>query len=143
MLAERDHVLVLDQVACRLGDDQLSAVRDGRNSRSTMDVHPHVSLVREQRLASVQADAHAQRHVQDRVVGSTGGSDRSASRLERDEERVALRIDLDAAVPLPHTTQRNAMDIQRQRVVRSPEPAQQRGRTFDVREQEGHGSSWP
>ena len=56
---------------------------------------------------------------------------------ERDEERVALRVDLDAAVPRERVPQHPPVLGQRLRIPLRAELVQQPRRALDVREQEG------
>ena len=99
MLAEVANVSVTgEELPGRLGDDDLSAMRGGRDSRGPVDVDPDVALVRRLWLTGVNSDTHADRAALERVarVGGRRNCVRCAS--EGDEEGVALGVDLDACV---------------------------------------------
>ena len=69
----------------------------GGDARGAVDVDADVALVGEERGAAVEAHAHADRPVRE-LLGRRGGrGERGGSGGEGDEERVALRVDLDAA----------------------------------------------
>jgi hypothetical protein len=63
--------------------------------------------------------------------------ERAGRFAESDEERIALRIDLDAAATCHGLSNGPPMFGQRIRVPRSPELVQQTRRPLDVREEEG------
>src|SRR5205809_3005032 len=68
------------------------------DARSAVDVLADVALVGRGRGARVQAHAHADRARLEAVARRLRSRRRSAWCGKRDEERVALRVDLDAAV---------------------------------------------
>ena len=71
----------------------------GGDARRAVDVDPDVALLGHDRLARVEPHAHADRPAAERRLPVGGGRDRVGGARERDEERVALRVHLDAAVP--------------------------------------------
>ena len=123
----------------RLGEDDLPAVRGGRDPRRAVDVDPDVALVRHDRLAGVDAHAHADRARLERVarVGGRGHGVRCAR--ERDEERVALRVDLDAVVSRERISQGAAVLGEELGVAGSVLLEKPR-RALDVGEQERDGA---
>ena len=73
----------------------------GRDPRGAVDVDADVALVGHERLAGVEPHPHADRPVRRAPpCPRAAAASASAARGEGDEERVALRVDLDAAVPL-------------------------------------------
>jgi hypothetical protein len=66
--------------------------------RAAVDVHAHVPLLGQLRLAGVQSHAHTHRRVGQRLPGALGRGEGVGGPGEGDEERVALRVHLDAAV---------------------------------------------
>ena len=95
-----------DEVARRLRQEHLASVPGGGDPRRTVDVHPDVALVGHDGLARVQPHANADRSVAKRRLPVRGGADRVGGARERDEERIALRVHLDAAVPREGLPQR-------------------------------------
>jgi hypothetical protein len=69
------------------------------------------------------------------------GQNRIARAPERDEELVALRVDLVSAVRCERVAQESLVRTQDVRVVVAQAPDEAR-RAFDVREQEGDDSGW-
>ena len=98
VLAEVAHGVRGDPRARRLREDDLAAVRDGRDAGAAVDVEAHVALLRRRRRPRVQAHAHRERAAAQRVLRLRRRRGRVPGAPERDEERVALRVDLDAAV---------------------------------------------
>ena len=96
--------LVAEQRARRLGEQNLAAVPGGADPRRAHDVQPDVALVADGRLAGVQPHPHADlrvlgpRVVAQRALGRDGRLDGGAGAREREEERVALRVHLRAAL---------------------------------------------
>ncbi len=64
---------------------------------SEVNVVSDVALVGKQRRPCVEADAHLDRAGRERLRERRGGCNRTRRRGEREEERVALRVHLDAA----------------------------------------------
>ena len=97
---------VVEQRARRLGEQHLPAVAGSHHPRGLVDVEPDVAPVDEPRLARVEADPHpdlvspGQACSGERALGLRGRRGSVARRGERDEERVALAVDLNAAVAL-------------------------------------------
>ena len=101
--ADAGRQIVLDQLLGRIRKEDLAAVPDGTDTRAAMYAQTVVALVSHRRLARVQTHPHP-------ALGSVGPLVRGQSALsrhrrvdgmprpsERDEERVALRVDLPAA----------------------------------------------
>ncbi len=86
----------------------------------------------------MQAHPHRDRAGREHLLPRDRGRDRACRRREGDEERVTLRVDLDAAVRCEHGTQRATVLGQRLGVRIGPELLQQARRALDVREQERH-----
>jgi len=66
------------------------------DARRSMHVHADVSLVRHCGPAGVHAHPHADGPARESSLGVSGCSHCVPGPCERDEERVALRVDLDA-----------------------------------------------
>ena len=99
MLAEvAQRRLGVEQAPRRLRQDDLPAVRAGRNPRRSVDVHADVALVGQERLARVDAHPDSDRPGCQRCLRLDRGGDGFARPRERDEEGVALRVHLDAVV---------------------------------------------
>ena len=67
------------------------------------------------------------------------GEQRLTRARERDEERIALRVDLVAAVGVERLPEQ-ALMVAEHRAVVVPQPLHQPRRSLDVREQEGDGA---
>jgi hypothetical protein len=118
VLAEIDHVDV-DLVACRLRQQNLAAVSRSGDTCSEVDVETHIPLVRQLGGPSVEAHPNADRTIRQRSLGLCRRRHRLGRILERDEERVALRIDLDAAVALERVAHYAPVPRERLRVAAS------------------------
>src|SRR5205085_1149686 len=138
--------LVPEQRARRLRDEYLPAVAGGGDARSSHHVDPEVALVAEARFAGMEPHAHADgRAARPRMVAQPAlrvdrRADRVARAWEREEERVALRVDLGPAV----RRERLAHDppvLPRDLGVVVAELLQQLRRAFDVGEGERDGSA--
>ena len=99
----------VEEAARRLGEDDLPAVCGRGDARGAVDVDADVALVGHERLAGVDPHAHADRAALERVARLGGGGDRVGGAREGDEEGVALRVDLDAAVRGERLPQRAAV----------------------------------
>ena len=108
-----------------------------------MDVHADVAGLRQQRLAGVDAHPRPQSMRRERRLRGPRGGDRVRRAREGDEERVALGVDLDAVVRLPGSAERRAVQGELGCVRRRTDLVQQRGRAFDVGEEERDGAGWP
>ena len=111
----------VDERGRRRRDEHLSAVASSCDPRRTMNVRTDVSIVGQQRRTGVEAHAH--RHLE-LLLRLARGLDRSGCCRERDEEGVALRVDLDAAVPVECLAQHVAMLGETARVVLGTEVVQ-------------------
>ena len=138
---------VLSEVAQRLAveergrggrDEDLVAVRERSDARSAVDVLADVALLGHGRSARVQAHAHADRSRFEPFVRRPRGFCGSLRCRERDEERVALRVDLDTAVRRGRLAHDLPVLGERVGVPRRPELVQQACRAFDVGEQQRH-----
>ena len=134
-----------EQAARRLGDEDLAAAPDGAQARGTNDVEADVALLVDRRLAGVEAHAHAnglslrpgRGHM--RALHLDSGGDRVAGAREDEEERVALRVDLDALACGERVANDPAM--RRQNLgVPVAEALEKLRRALDVREDEGDRS---
>ena len=124
VLAEvADRSVRREEAARRLGDDDLAAVRGGRDPRCSVDVYADVALVGHERLAGVNAHPDADRPGLERPLRLDRGGDGVGGPRERDEERVALRVHLDAVVPCEGLADRpaGARRGDRRRPARAPE----------------------
>ncbi len=137
MLAEiANGCVCIEEPSRRLGEDDLASVGRRCDASSAVDVHAHVALVRHERLAGVEADADADRpgcEAFSRFLGGAHGLDRSR---ERDEERVSLRVDLDAVMSCEGCSQRRAVLGEEVGITVSVLTEKAR-RALDIREEEG------
>ena len=79
-------------------EQHLAAVAGGADPRSSVDIDSDVALVGNHRFTRVDAHSHAHRATRERALHASRRRDSIGSVRERGEERIALRIDLDAAV---------------------------------------------
>jgi len=73
-------------------------VPGGRDPRAQMDVLADVALLRQMRRARVQPHPHPDRAASQRLLRRPRSRGRPRGGREGDEERIPLRVDLDAAV---------------------------------------------
>jgi len=139
VLAEVLH-LRIDQLLRLRGQQDLAAVTDRRYPRAKMDILAHIPLADDVRPAGVQPDTHFDRPLRELALDFGRGRDRRGCAREGHEERIALRVHLDAAVPGAALADDAPVLEERVRVRLRPELVQQPRRALDVGEQEGHGS---
>ena len=120
----------------RRRDEDLVPVRERGDARAAVDVLAHVTLLGYGRRAGVQPHAHADRSRLEPLARRLRGRRRSSRCRERDEERVALRVDLDAAVRGRRLAHDAPVLRERVGVARRPELVQQARRALDVGEEE-------
>ena len=125
------------KVGGRLRQEHLPAVPGGRDPRRPVHVEPHVPLIGHERLAGVQPHPHADRATRERELRIRSGRHRVGRTREPDEERVALRVDLDPLVSPPRLPQRTAVLSERLCIPVAQFPEQPR-RPLDVGEEERH-----
>ena len=113
---------------------------DGGDARALVHVEADVSLLGQPRLARVQPHPHADRPIGQAALAVRGSGDRVRRAGERDEERVTLRVDLDALVVRTRRADDPPMLVQRLPVPVA-ELVQQPRRALDVREQQRHHSA--
>jgi hypothetical protein len=112
---------------------------DRGDPRGPVDVDPDVALVRDQGLAGVEADPDADGAIREPGLRVAGGRQGVGSPSERDEEGVALGVDLYAVVPLEGVAQHAPVLGERLRVGVA-ELVHQPRRALDVGEEEGDGA---
>ena len=127
----------VDERTGRLRQEHLPAVADGGDPRALVHVEADVSLLGQPRLARVQPHPHAYRPVGQRALAVRGSGDRVRRAGEGDEERVTLRVDLDALVVGKRRAESPPMLVQRLPVPVA-ELVQQPRRPLHVREQQRH-----
>ena len=125
----------------RLADEHLTAVRERGDSRAAVDVDPDVAFRRHRRRARVHSHPDGDRAGGERRLSLAGGGESAARGWKSDEERVALRVDLDPAVRGERIPERAAVLGERLGVRLRPERVEQPRRAFDVREEERHRAS--
>jgi len=79
-------------------EQHLAAVASGADPRPSVDIDPDVALGGNHGFARVDAHSHAYRATRERALHTLRRRDSVGSVRERGEERIALRIDLDATV---------------------------------------------
>jgi hypothetical protein len=130
----------VEQVPRRLREENLTAVRDGGDPRRAHDVDPDVAVTGEPRLAGVDPDPDPERGRRERILRLPSRRDGVTGARECDEERVSLRIDLDARVARHHLPKEPAV-LRQHLPVGVAELAESPGRTFDIREEERDGAT--
>jgi hypothetical protein len=124
----------------RLGDEHLPTVAGRRDPRGEMDIAADVVAVRHERRARMQTHPDSNRPRR-KVLGHLGrGGDRAGGRREGDEERIALCVDLDPAVPGGGPTDHLPVLGESGRVLLGAQLVEQAGRALDVREEERDGA---
>src|SRR5215207_2707743 len=121
----------------RIGHDRLSAVRGSRDPSRPVNVGSYIAPVCQKRRARVHSDTHLDCAPAERLMSLGGCRERLLRGHERDEERISLSVDLNAAVPRKRIPQPSAMLTERLAVTLVTQLMQQPRRGFDVRKQEG------
>ena len=99
MLAQIAHLNIGAEECGRCPREQhLAAVASGADPRPSVDIDPDVALGGNHGFARVDAHSHAYRATRERALHTLRRRDSVGSVRERGEERIALRIDLDATV---------------------------------------------
>src|SRR5688572_2934863 len=109
----------------------------GGDARRAVDVAPDVPLLGKMRGAGMNAHAHRDRELRLRLGRSL---DRAWRRRERDEEGIALRVHLDAAVTSERIPKYTPVLGERGGVPLGTELVQELRRTLDIGEEERHGA---
>src|SRR3954447_26208934 len=131
------------RIWARAGTGDRRALRDRRDPCRPVDPETHVAVAGLLCIAGVDADPDADRGVvrprlcPESTLDSARRGDPLPRLLEIDEERVALRAELVAAVRRPGLAGDRSMPRQQLRVAVAPDRPLERRRAFDVREQEG------
>ena len=136
MLAEIDELELGEACSC-CGNEDLASVAGRRDARGAMDVVADVALLGEQRRPGVEPGTHADRARGKRLRHGRGGREGARRRREREEERVALRIDLDSAAGHARLAYRPAVLGQSVGVGICAELMEQLRRPLHVGEEEG------
>ena len=131
--------LIVDERGGRGREDHLAAVGEGRNAGAAVDVDPDVALRGDARRAGVEAHPNRDRPRRERILAGGRSGDGAGSGWERDEEGIALRVDLDTPLGGERVTQHPAVIGERVRVPGGAELPQEAGRALDVGEQQGDG----
>ncbi len=126
---------VPQELSGRLRDEYLAAVPGGGDPRRAVNLEPDIALVGDGGLAGVDPHPHADRAACKRGLPVTCRGERVGSPRESDEERVALRVDLESIMRRERVTQHPPMHGESVRVPVS-ELAQQASRPLDIREEE-------
>ena len=130
----------VDERTGRLRQQHLAAVADSGDPRALVHVEADVPLLRQARLARMQPHPNADRPVGQRPLAVGGRGDGVRGAAEGDEERVTLRVDLDAFVVGKGGAESPPMLVERLRVIVA-ELVQQPSRPLDVGEQQRHDTS--
>jgi hypothetical protein len=110
---------------------------DGSDTRSLVHVEADVALIGQSRLACVQPHTHAYRPAGKCTLAVRSSGQRVRCAGERDEERIALCVDLEALMLGKRASESPAMLVQRLPVVVA-ELVQQPRRALHVREEQRH-----
>ncbi len=136
-----DAGVVLQQIARRLRQQDLLAVAGRADPGGQMHADADVVIARRRGLAGVDSDAHADALVVgpglrgQRELRLDGRPDGIARAGERDEERVARRLDLEAGVSRKARAQQAAVLAENFLVALQADGMQEPGRSLDVAEQ--------
>ena len=106
----------------------------GRDTSALVDVRAHVTFIGQQWRASVEAHANTNRSVCEGVARLSRGRQGSGRRGKREEERVALGVDLDAVVARERIANDAAVRGEGIGVSIRSEGVEELRRAFDVRE---------
>jgi hypothetical protein len=124
----------------RRRDEDLSAITGGGDARRPKNVGPDVLVLGEKGRSGMQSHAHADRPRLERLCDLGCSRERSRCGRKRDEERVALRVHLDATIHGAGIANNAPVLRKRPRVLLYAGVVEQPGRALDVREEEGDGA---
>ena len=136
MLAEVGELEAVEEVPRRSARDDLAAVPSRGDPRGEVHVLADVALLGEAGRSRVQTDAHPDRPAASPSVISARGRERPRRGREGEEEGVALRVHLDAALRRAGRAHDPPVLGERLVVRLVPELVQQPGRALDVGEEE-------
>ena len=124
-----------EEIPGRLREKHLAAVPGRHHPGGAVDVHPDVVVVREDRLAAVDAHADSNSGVGESLLRGERGRHGVRRLLEGHEERVAAGIDHDAAVRVDGFAD-HAVVLGEDLGVAGAELVQETGGALDVGEEE-------
>jgi hypothetical protein len=139
-------LLVLEQRLRRLGDKDLAAMGRRADARRTMDGKTRVPAILSRNLAGVEAHPDLDLDTVGPGMGTKReltldrGQQRLARACERDEERIALRVDLVTVVSLEGPPE-HALMVAEDRAVVIAQLLHEPRRALDIREEEGDSAS--
>ena len=139
MFAEVEQ-LALHELSRGGGDEHLATVTGRGDAGRAMDVSAHVPLVGQQRRPRVQPAPHPDLARCELPRQLLCRRERPRRGRERDEERITLRVHLDAVVVRASFADHAPMLGKRLCIGLGPELVQQLRRALDVREEEGDGA---
>jgi hypothetical protein len=114
---------------------------DGSDAGALVHVDPDVSIVRQPRLTRMQPHPNPDPAVRERALAVRGGGDRIGGSAEGYEERVTLRVHLDAVVVGTRRPESPPMLVQRL-LIAVAKLIQQSRRALDVCKQQRHYAGW-
>ena len=132
--------LGIDLLGRRQRHEDLSSAACRRDPGRPVDICADVPLGRPDRGARVDPDADPDGAGSQGTTAILGGLERAVRRREREEEGVALGVDLYAAVTSEGLPQHATVLGEQVRVGGLAEPVQQSGRTLDIGEQKRDSS---
>jgi hypothetical protein len=136
MAAEGEQLFPVEKARGRIRKERLPAVRECADARSAVHVDADITLLAERWCPRVQTGADADWPGGERLVAGARSSRGALRCREGDEEGVALRIHLDAAVRGEGLPQRLPMLAERLGVRVRAERVQQPRRALHVGEEE-------
>src|SRR5262245_45779425 len=141
-IADRDACEpALQELASRVREENLPTVGDGADAGRAVDSKADVPFLPDDRLSGMQTHSYAQlgvvwpRVLGERPLGKHGSAQRGVRALEREQKRVALVVDLSAALCFDGPPQ-NLVVLGEHRDVALAELLHEPRRAGDVREEE-------
>jgi hypothetical protein len=128
----------IEQLTRRLREENLASVPGVADPRGLMHVDPGVLSAHDERLARVQTHSHAERALRELRLGLHRRRDGLSNAREGNEEAIALRADLHAALRGKRSSQEPAVLGQNGRVPFRTKLLQQRCRLLDIGEEQGN-----
>ena len=110
------------------------------DARGTMDIHPHVATVHEQRLSRVKSHSHPDRRLREPLLCALRARGCATCRTEDEEERIALSVDFNAVMLGRRLPDESLLFLQDVCVFGGADFAEQARRAFDIREEHGDGA---
>jgi hypothetical protein len=140
VLAQIAEPIAIQERSGRCGYQDLAAMSAGRDPSGSVHINADVALLGQVGRPGMKTHAHPDRTPSQSFLRSGGRAQRTGRRGERNEEGIALRVDLDPAVGAERVAQDATVFRECVRVLSVASLMQKSCRTLYVSEEEGDRS---